>query len=142
MKRKFLFLVLLAGCSSDIKLDIPPETKPLTIGISTDAYKPSYESYTYKGTKYPDPFLPSSGGGYFSGEYTFEPNTAQLVGIIKTRDGTIAVLSIAPGVSFILKNGRLYDPKKKEVSGYVGIIEGKTVKIVDENRTEYVYSLR
>ncbi|MCS7184920.1 MAG: hypothetical protein NZ870_03210 [bacterium] len=143
MKKTILLSIFITGCGTDLKLDVPPERKPTAIQISTEAYKPAYESYTYKGSKYPDPFMPTTvGAGYILGEYTFEPNTAQLVGIIKSKDGDIAVLSIGGGVSFLLKNGRLYDPKRKEVKGYIGLIQGKSVKIIDQNKIEYVYNLR
>jgi hypothetical protein len=86
-----------------------------------------------------DPFIPLSGGpaadmGSQDKEVgAFNPTSVELKGILRTLTGRWAVLSGNGGERYVVENGKLLDPKKKAVEGYVGIIKEKTLVLIGPN---------
>jgi hypothetical protein len=105
------------------------------------APKDADDVYVYKGGR--DPFLPLTGPGMggldvprASGEEVdgFNPASLELKGILQTRTGRWAVLR-HPGAntSFLVKDGRIEDSKRKAVTGFVGIVKEKSLVIIGPN---------
>ncbi len=88
-----------------------------------------------------DPFIPLSGGpaaevGTSSPEKeagAFNPTSVELKGIIRTLTGRWAILAGNGGERYVVENGKLLDPKKKAVEGYVGIIKEKSLVLIGPN---------
>jgi Tfp pilus assembly protein PilP len=107
----------------------------------------------YGGAKFRDPFSPvsgSGGGGRMTAEtqeFTLEDFSIQnleLRGIMKDRRGSFAVLlDIDSRTGFILRNGKLYDYKKKQIPGVKGQISlpQKSVTLTTEDKDTRTFRL-
>ena len=90
-----------------------------------------------------DPFVPLAGASTErpaaaatpAGDKTgpFNPVTVQLKGILRTPTGRWAVLTATTGERFVVKNGKVFDAKRKTVEGFVAIIKEKSLVVIDAN---------
>jgi hypothetical protein len=101
---------------------------------------PEEESvYVYQPKSRRDPFLPLAGSEALSGgsgevdhgSGVFDIKSVALTGILKTPTGRWAVLRSPEGGSYLVKNGKIYNFKHKQVEGYVGIVKEKSLVIID-----------
>lgn len=77
----------------------------------------------YRGERLRDPFSkPGGGDGASVAEEAevFSIHALQLKGVMKDRAGDCAVLVTPGGATYILKRGRLVDPRNKPVPGVTG----------------------
>jgi hypothetical protein len=105
------------------------------------AAAPKEPEYVYKGGR--DPFIPLIGQGVGVGAYAggetgseagdFNASALELNGILKTRTGRWAVVRDPSGASYLIKDGKIYDSKRKAVQGYVGIVKEKTLVVIGPN---------
>ncbi|MBI4395836.1 MAG: hypothetical protein HY548_01990 [Elusimicrobia bacterium] len=93
--------------------------------------------YVYKADKMRDPFIPLVGQGMAefvpassSTEGDFSPETVELKGMLKTKSGRWAVLRATGGATFLVKEGKILDSKRKAVVGYVGIVKEKSLVLI------------
>jgi hypothetical protein len=106
--------------------------------VSTEPKKIVLPQYYYQGERYRDPFVPLIGPGrslYQPGEI-IPPNlgTLMLKGIMTDRQGVnIAILS-SGGVSYFLKNGRLYDSQYRLIPGITGVVKKDRVLVITSDR--------
>ena len=95
-------------------------------------------AYVYKAESR-DPFVPLTGtgmtmvGGGAEEEGEFNPGSVELTGILKTKTGRWAVLRIPAGGSYLVKDGKIQDSKRKAVKGYVGIVKEKSLVLIGPN---------
>lgn len=83
-------------------------------------------AYVFKGDRFRDPFIPLVGASLgYEGPRTsaeplspFNPANVEVKGIIKTTSGRWAVLRTSEGVTYLVQNGKIFDPKRKPVEGY------------------------
>jgi hypothetical protein len=104
-------------------------------------------AYAYKGGR--DPFVPLAGQGAGSHASTgddepgeFNASALELSGILKTRTGRWAVVRDPGGASYMVREGKIYDSKRKAVPGYVGIVKEKTLVVIGPNNTVTELSLK
>jgi Tfp pilus assembly protein PilP len=101
--------------------------------------------YRYSGDRYRDPFIPLAGqGAYFSeNEESAIPNIASLTlkGIIGEGKTKIALISGA-GSTYILKGGRLYDNRQRQIKGITGAIKTDSVIMIAPDKTVKELKLR
>jgi hypothetical protein len=104
--------------------------------------------YVYKGERFRDPLVPLTGGGAwdYSGlsasNEEFDPASVELKGIIKTQTGRWALLRSATGGNFLVKNGKIYDSKRKAAKDFVGIVKEKELVIIGPNNTTTEFKLK
>ncbi|HRY30758.1 MAG TPA: hypothetical protein P5079_12070 [Elusimicrobiota bacterium] len=97
------------------------------------------DSYVYKGGR--DPFLPLAGQGTAWTAPTalsqeaeeFNVSSLELKGILTTRTGRWAVLKTTGGGSYLVKDGKIQDSKRKPLKGYVGIVKEKSLVVIGPN---------
>lgn len=119
-------------------------SSPETVAASTSA--PAGEPvYTYKGDRMRDPFVPLAGDKVMVPELSgqmdfapFNPLNAELKGIVKTPTGRWALLRTTDGGTFVVQNGRIYDPKRKPLGGFQGIVKEKSVVILSPGNNEEI----
>lgn len=98
------------------------------VKASTAAPNPST---IYTGERLRDPFLPAAAGGAnagkpFSVDADFSIHNLSLRGIMKDAGTNYALFADSGyGVSFILRNGKLYDGRNKPVPGITGKLRSK-----------------
>lgn len=100
--------------------------------------------YVYKGDRYRDPFIPLVGAslGYEGPRSSaepispFNPANVELKGIIKTTSGRWAVLRTSEGVTYLIQNGKIYDPKRKPVEGFQCVVKEKSVVVMGPGKQE------
>ncbi len=122
---------------------------PVAEAAASTASAPSEPGYVYKGDRMRDPFLPLNvqGGGLISSAVKtdmgpFNPEGADLKGILKTPTGRWALIRTVDGATYVVQNGRVYDPKRKPVNGYQGIVKEKTVVILAPGNREFELKLK
>ncbi|MBL8024042.1 MAG: hypothetical protein JNK54_07165 [Elusimicrobia bacterium] len=118
-----------------------------TIAVSTPPVAPGY---VYQGDRFRDPFIPLVGAD--TGRYEALPSNellppfnaigADLKGILKATTGRWAVLRTVDGVTYLVKNGKVFDPKRKEVEGYQGIVKEKSLVILGPKNEEVILNLK
>ncbi len=73
---------------------------------------------------------------------TFSVYGLTLTGIMEDSSGRQALLRDAAGTVYTLKAGRLTDAKKKQVPGVSGVVKGKQVVLMTEDKKVHQLSLR
>jgi hypothetical protein len=131
------------GTSSEVSPAFSP-----SVAVST---APSTPPYVYRGDRFRDPFIPLVGAlsGGFDGPRLsleplgpFNPVGAELKGILKTTTGRWAVIRTVEGVTYLIQNGKIFDPKRKAVDGFQGIVKEKTVVILGPKNQEVEVRLK
>lgn len=112
---------------------------------------PAVAMYEYGGDRFRDPFVPLIGESTAGFEIPrpaseplspFNPAGAELKGIIKTSTGRWAILRTSDGVAYLVQNGKVFDPKRKAVEGFQGIVKEKTVVILGPKNQEVEVHLK
>ncbi len=101
-------------------------------------------AYVFKGDRFRDPFIPLVGAslGYEGPRASaeplspFNPSNVEVKGIIKTTSGRWAVLRTSEGVTYLVQNGKIYDPKRKPVEGYQCVVKEKSVVVMGPGKQE------
>lgn len=114
-------------------------TEPVV--VSTPAVS---AAYVFKGDRFRDPFIPLVGAslGYEGPRASaepispFNPSNVEVKGIIKTTSGRWAVLRTSEGVTYLIQNGKIYDPKRKPVEGYQCVVKEKSVVVLGPGKQE------
>ncbi|MGQ0644022.1 MAG: hypothetical protein ACT4O3_00825 [Elusimicrobiota bacterium] len=104
--------------------------------------------YVYQGDRFRDPFIALAGQGFVemaatpTEEGEFDPNAVELKGIIRGPGGRMALLRTPGGAPFIVKEGKIFNTKKKAVQGYVGIVKEKSLVMIGPNNKLTELSLK
>ena len=106
------------------------------------------EAYVYTGDRFRDPFVPLSGGA--SGGYLrpvedvgpFNPVGLSLKGIVAAPTGRWAVVRTKEGGTYFIKDGKIFDPKRKAVEGYQAIVQEKSIVILGPKGQEIEVGLK
>jgi hypothetical protein len=121
------------------------------VGVSTTVLT---VEQVYFAPKYRDPFIVST---VFGDEHapkgkaglddvalsTFSVYNLSLIGIMEDSRAKEALLSDKmTGLLYVLKGGRLLDAKKKQVPGVAGVIKGKQVTLITEDKQVHQLNLR
>ncbi len=95
-----------------------------------------YQTYTYYGDRYRDPFI-ALNGDYRNDQGADRPpqiSTLLLKGIVQDDKGRVALLT--SGISsYILRGGRLYDGRNHVMKGISGVIKMNSVVLMGSDRT-------
>ncbi|MBI5596123.1 MAG: hypothetical protein HY928_08555 [Elusimicrobia bacterium] len=122
-----------------------PEAAATAVDASSAAAKPLTVDDIYGGAKFRDPFMKLGGAGVAAAPSTvkeydpenFTIHSLELKGLMRDKKGYTALLfDASTATSFVLKGGRVYDPKKKPVPGITGTIkmEQKTVTLMTADK--------
>ncbi len=148
-----LLLMALAGvgavlCAEEMVLPSPGAPVETAVVVSTP---PAGPAYVYRGDRFRDPFIPLIGapsGGFDIPRPASEPLSpfnpvgAELKGILKTTTGRWAVIRTSEGATYLVQNGKIFDPKRKAVDGFQGIVKEKTVVILGPKNQEVEVRLK
>jgi hypothetical protein len=154
--RVFFSVVLTMGCelilaTGSFAEDLVPPLVDLTSSPVVSSTSPVVPVYTYQGDRFRDPFVPLVGdpdGGRYDAPpaagplLPFNPADADLKGILRTTTGRWAVLRTSEGVTYLVQNGKIFDPKRKEVEGFQGIVKEKSLVILGPTNQEVTLLLR
>jgi Tfp pilus assembly protein PilP len=143
-----LLTAILLSCAAPAEAQVQVSTPALTV---EQAYRPFSAR---------DPLVPSTVYGdqkgtgenkksgaqdpqaQFVEKGTFSVYGLKLTGIIEDYRGREALLRDASGAVYLLKAGRLTDSKKKTVPGVSGIVKGKQVTLMTEDKKVLHLNLR
>jgi hypothetical protein len=139
-------LFFVSSCSKEQLPDAPPPAfKPPVVKISTSTAKNQVPRYVYKGDKYRDPFIPLTGSGFSSinSDAVPTPNigSLSLKGIVDDGNKRMAVIT-GGGITFVLKDGRLFDNRNRQIRGISGYIKKNSVILIGADRTSKELNLR
>jgi hypothetical protein len=147
-KKLTLFVLLFVGVLAvPLVRAAAQEPPPLPVGLSTGTVT-SEPEYVYKGDRLRDPFVPLIGGGTAAVAPVqvelgaFNPAGAELKGILKTPTGRWAILRTSDGGVYIVQNGKVYDPKRRVVAGYQGIVKERTLILMGPKSEEVELRLK
>jgi hypothetical protein len=131
-------MLLLSGCGSKEEVNLRPLLPKISSKNAIDALvkKALPPKYVYLGYKYKDPFVSLTGKGLtLKGNEVPVPNIDSLTlkGIVDDGKEKIAIM-LGSGISFILKNGTLYDNRRRPVNGVTGVIKKDSVVMEDSNK--------
>lgn len=145
-KKTLLFILWAVGVVS--ARAVAQEIPPFPPVVST-ATAPSEPEYVYKGDRLRDPFIPLMGGGGTAVAApaqtelgAFNPAGAELKGVLKTPTGRWAILRTTDGGVYIIQNGKVYDPKRRVVDGYQGIVKERTLILLGPKNEEVELRLK
>lgn len=123
-------LLLAAAAAAPTRALAAAPAVPNTVKVSTSP--PPSPTTIYTADRLRDPFMASASGGAgalgktFSLESDFNIHSLSLRGIMKDAGTDYALFSDPNfGISFILRNGRLYDGRGKPVPGIAGKLKIK-----------------
>jgi len=142
-----LIATILLSCAAPAAAQVQVSTPALT---AEQAYKPSNQrdplvtSTVYgdqKGTGETKK-LPAGDKGPAVEKGTFSVYGLKLTGIMEDSRGREALLRDAAGAVYTLKSGRLTDSKKKAVPGVSGIVKGKQVTLMTDDKKVLHLNLR
>jgi hypothetical protein len=150
MKRCLLFIIaavplLLTACGDE--LPPSPQAALPVVRPKTAPQQPKAEEprYAYHGDSRRDPFiaLNLTGGGSVSSEDVVMPNLSALMlkGIFDDGKGTAAIIS-GGGITYILRDRKLYDNRQRLVSGVSGEIRKESIVLVGPDRIAKELKLR
>ena len=113
--------------------------------VAASTAAPVEPAYVYKGDRLRDPFIPLVGAGSEGVDIPlaktellpFNPTGAELKGILRTPTGRWALIRTSDGATYVVQNGKIYDPKRKPISGYQGIVKEKSVFILAPGNLEF-----
>ena len=141
----YLFTSLFTGCGKKSQqTETAKQVQMPKPKIKEYVPPPPPPRYAYKGGTYRDPLIPGGGASSYSslnvageGEETMTGEkmvTLQLKGIfMDEKIGNIAIVSETSGNSYILKNGKLYNKKNKDIKGVTGVIGKKVVTLISSD---------
>ena len=123
--------------------------------VAVSTQPPLTAEQAYKPANPRDPFAPAtvygdqkgtgklSAGGAAVQKGTFTIYGLGLTGILEDSKGRQALLrDTATGALYMLKGGRLIDSKKKPVPGVSGVVKGKQVILMTEDKKVHQLNLR
>lgn len=125
-------------------------TSPVGLSVAVSS-PPAVPVYEYGGDRFRDPFVPLVGntnGGFDTPRppsdptSPFNPVGAELKGVLKTTTGRWAIIRTSDGVTYLVQNGKVFDPKRKVVEGFQGIVKEKTVVILGPKNQEVEVRLK
>lgn len=136
--------VLFISCAAPASAQVAVSTPAATI------------EQTYAPVSMRDPLLPSTVFGDQKGltarpgaaaaqaveKGTFSVYGLTLTGILEDSSGRQALLRDAAGAVYTLKAGRLSDARKKAVPGISGVVKGKQVVLMTEDKKVHQLNLR
>ena len=144
-------LIAAVGCSKKVADKSLAERNPspkitAQAAPQTVEEKPETPQYLYPYAKKRDPFVPLIGNGQAFAEAeaeqqpkgTKEENELaklELKGIMRYKDGKVAIISSTDGESYTLRSGRIYDQKNKKINGITGIIKERSIVLISNNNT-------
>lgn len=148
--KKFFSIGFLGLAATLVAARAPAQDLPLLpVGVSTATAAPEETEYVYKGDRLRDPFIPLIGGGGTSVSApvpvelgAFNPAGAELKGVLKTPTGRWAILRTTDGGVYIVQNGKVYDPKRRPVAGYQGIVKERTLILLGPKNEEIELRLK
>ena len=116
----------------------------LATGTAAADQKPvETHKYTYSADRFVDPFIPSVGAGSAALPQEFEPSGAEVGGLISTAKGKIAVMKVATGGTYIVKDGHVIDHSGHIVAKYLARINPDSVVVWSVAGPErFVYPVR
>ncbi|OGR74952.1 MAG: hypothetical protein A2X32_10565 [Elusimicrobia bacterium GWC2_64_44] len=138
-----LITVLLLSCAAPAAAQVQVSTHALTV---EQAYKPVnmrdplVASTVYGDQKGTGENRKAAGQAVEKG--TFSVYALKLTGIMEDSRGREALLRDAAGAVYTLKAGRLTDSKKKTVPGVSGVVKGKQVTLMTEDKKVLHLNLR
>lgn len=141
-------IAFLCGSARGETIPLPGSSASPAVSVSTP---PAAPAYVYRGDRFRDPFVPLVGapGVAFDVPHPaaeplspFNPAGAELKGILKTSTGRWAVLRTSDGVTYMVQNGKIFDPKRKPVDGFQGIVKEKTVVLLGPKNQEIEVRLK
>jgi hypothetical protein len=111
---------------------------------------PAEPVFIFRGDRIRDPFVPLVGAPSSAGAApapstplsAFNPQGAELKGILKTPTGRWAVLRTSEGAAYMVQNGKIFDPKRKVVEGFQGIVKERTLIILGPKNQEVELRLK
>ena len=146
---KLIFTIFFVACAVPAAAQVSVSTPPATV---EQAYKPVNPR---------DPLVPATVFGDQKGtgapkakggaaaekaqaveKGTFTVYALTLTGIMEDSRGREALLRDAAGAVYTLKAGRLTDAKKKPVPGVSGVVKGKQVILMTEDKKVHHLNLR
>lgn len=143
-------LVFFASCSKKETDSHPPFIMPSGKSNIVRAKKPAPVIYRYTGDRFRDfLFKPESGSEKkekkekpakdYDRQMPFILEDVFLKGFLSSPPETFALLTDRDGNSFVLKNGKIYDLKKREVPGGKGLIKKKSVVLIYKNQLKELF---
>jgi hypothetical protein len=142
--------LLVSGSAQAEELGLPAATSPSSHSVVVSS-PPAVPVYEYGGDRFRDPFVPLVGNenvGFDTPRPSSEPISpfnpvgAELKGVLKTTTGRWAVIRTSDGVTYLVQNGKVFDPKRKAVEGFQGIVKEKTVVILGPKNQEVEVRLK
>ncbi len=142
--------VTLCAVSHAEEVLVPASLLPEASGVVVST-PPAAPAYVYRGDRFRDPFIPLIGAPSAGFDIPrpaseplspFNPIGAELKGILKTNTGRWAVIRTAEGATYLVQNGKIFDPKRKAVDGFQGIVKEKTVVILGPKNQEVEVRLK
>ena len=141
---RFTLTLLFISCAAPVPAQVAVSTPPATV------------EQTYRPVNARDPLVPATVYGDQKGtgkpkekkssaaveKGTFTVYGLTLTGIMEDSRGREALLRDAAGAVYALKAGRLTDAKKKPVPGVSGVIKGKQVILMTEDKKVHHLNLR
>lgn len=135
----FSAMVFLSSCGND---ELPPPPRailppPRTAITVAAVEKTEPERYVYHGDARRDPFIPlnAEGSGTSGSEEVVMPNLSSLTlkGIYDDGKTTAAIIS-GGGITYVLRDRRLYDNRQRMVRGIAGVIKKDSVIVIGPDR--------
>lgn len=157
MAKNIIFLMTLLAASRPASAAGPAApAAPAAAQVAVSTQPPATVEQAYKPKNGRDPLVPATvfgdlkGTGKMGGgpaaevqKGTFTIYGLTLTGILEDSRGRQALLrDSATGALYILKAGRLVDSKKKTVPGVSGVVKGKQVVLMTEDKKVHQLNLR
>lgn len=143
---RLLPLLLFIVCAAPAAAQVAVSTPPVTVD---DVYAPvSFRDPLVASTVFGDQKgatakpRDKSGAAAAVEKGTFSVYGLTLTGIMEDSSGRQALLKDASGAVYTLKAGRLSDAKKKPVPGVSGVVKGKQVVLMTEDKKVHQLNLR
>ncbi|MBL0058215.1 MAG: hypothetical protein IPP35_03710 [Elusimicrobia bacterium] len=120
------------------------------VATVAESTAPAQPVFVFRGDRIRDPFVPLVGAPASVGAApspslplsAFNPQGAELKGILKTPTGRWAVLRTSEGAVYMVQNGKVFDPKRKVVEGFQGIVKERTLIILGPKNQEVELRLK
>lgn len=141
---RLLPLLLFIACAAPAAAQVAVSTPPAKVD---DVYAPvSFRDPLVASTVFGDQkgttAKPKGGAAAAVEKGTFSVYGLTLTGIMEDSSGRQALLKDASGAVYTLKAGRLSDAKKKPVPGVSGVVKGKQVVLMTEDKKVHQLNLR
>jgi hypothetical protein len=140
--------LVLYGCGGkeDDFTELPPAQQSPQIQISTTpVQQASTRGYKYKGDRFRDPFIPLTGNGIMitTSDDIQIPNIGSLTlkGILDDGKHKMAIIN-GGGLTYFLKDSKLYDSKSRLINGISGAIKKESVLMIAPDKSTKELFLR